>query len=322
MRLSDWLLLALLPALAAAQDGSVGAPVLGFAFDRAMGAIRPMRGIPGAALVDDPLDLGFPIASAAISPGRDFVLAVSSADSQLHLVRLDSGAPMEAALPDATIPGRVVFSPLGRSALLYQEAGPSRILTGLPGHPEARDLDLTFLSEAPAALAIADDGALVAASAGRNPADPLWLWAAGAGSLQLPLSAAAAAAFRPDSHDLAVITATGDVELVRNPGPDAGYRVISSAVVEPGSAPVVRLARDGARAYAADERGRLTVIDFVSGTSRSIDCGCRPETMEPLALKNVFQVTSLSSSPVMLFDASRPEARVWFVPVRQERSAQ
>jgi hypothetical protein len=281
-----------------------------------------MRGLPGAALVDDPLDLGFPVASAAISPGRDFILAASSNDSELHLVRLDGSTPMVAALPAATLPGRIVFSPSGRSALLFQEAGASRILTGLPDHPEARDIDLGYLSKSPAALAISDDGSLVAGSAGRNSTDPLWLLAAGADPLQLPLSAAAALAFRPDSHDMVVVAATGDVQVVRNPGRQAEYRQISSGEVEPGDSPVVRFAQDGERAFLANQQGRLTVIDSRSGTTSSIDCGCRPEAIAPLALKNVFQLTSVSSSPVMLFDASRAEARVWFVPMRQERNGQ
>jgi hypothetical protein len=322
MRLSDSLLLVLLPVLASAQDGKIGSPILGFAFDSARGAVRPLRGIPGAALADAPLELGFPSASAAISPSRDYLLAVSSADSELRMVRLNSGTPVVAALPDSMVPNRIIFSPSGRSALLYRDNGSSRILSGLPDRPQAGDIDLGFLAKSPGAIAISDDGSMVAASAGRGPADPVWLRVSGADPLQLPLSASAAIAFRPDSHDMVVVSGT-DVQLVRNPGADAEYRQISSGDFEPGDAPVVRLAQDGERAFLANEQGRLTVIDARAGTSSSIDCACRPEAIEPLSLKNVFQVTSLSSSsPLMLFDASRAEARVWFVPVRQERNGQ
>ena len=85
-------LLLLTFAMAAAtygQDAAVGTPALGYVFDEGSQALRAVRGLPGAALVEDPLDAGFPIRSAAISPKRHFAL-VTAGDSSVRLLRLQN----------------------------------------------------------------------------------------------------------------------------------------------------------------------------------------------------------------------------------------
>jgi hypothetical protein len=300
-----------------AQGGNVGMPVLGFTFDSSQGTIRALRGIPGAALVDDPLDTGFPIASAAISPGRDYALAVSSADRQLRLVSLQNpAAPIP--ISGVTDPAeRIVFSPSGRSALLYRRSGPAQVLTGLPDNLSVRDLSLPDLDGGSAALAISDDGMLAAISAGREETDAVWLAAPDGTPRQLPLSAATALAFREGAHDLLSVSAQGDVYLVRSLDSTAEYRLVYSGDPGISGSFAVRFSTNGTQAYAASHRGRLTVIDLNGGSATALDCGCHPEGLEPLALQNVFRLTSVSTSPVMLLDASTAGARVWFVPSRE-----
>jgi hypothetical protein len=202
----------------------------------------------------------------------------------------------------------------------------SQVLTGLPDHPEVRDLKLPSLAGTPAALAISDDGSLAAVSAGSGDTDPLWLVKADAAPLQLPLSGIAALAFRAGSHDLLSIAAAGGVSLARNPDADADYRTVYAGDAQTAGAFAVRFSADGTRAYTASTSGRLAVIDLDAGSAAAVECGCHPDALEPLALKNVFRLTSVSTSPVMLFDASTPDARVWFVPsantARKEGSGQ
>jgi len=49
---------------------TLGGPRLGLVFDRAAGGLRPIGGIPGAAITGEPLALGFTISRAEISPRR------------------------------------------------------------------------------------------------------------------------------------------------------------------------------------------------------------------------------------------------------------
>jgi len=326
MRLSLSLLLGLVatfPALA--QNSNVKTPVLGFVFVNAAGTINPIRGIPGAALIDEPLDLGYSVSSAAFSPGHDFALIVSADDSRFRLGRFkESGAEALVLSLEPPIGGRIVFSPLGHSALVYRRSGESQILTGLTGEPAVRNVQLPVAETNSNALAISDNGELLIFSAGRASTDPLWLVSAEQ-ALQLPLTGVAVAAFRPTSRDVLAISSAGDVNLLRNPGPDAVYSLISSADTNAADPVAVRFAPDGASAYVATVSGWLTIFDLTSGTGEAIACGCRPETIEPVALKNVFRLTAISSSPLMLFEASKRNAHMWFVPpgrTLQERSGQ
>jgi hypothetical protein len=315
-------LLSVMPA--ASQDASLVTPALGFVFDANLGAIRPIRGIPGAALLGDPIDAGFPVASATISPAQDLAIAAAGADTPLRLIQFQGGGSSVRLLDGAmTAPDRTIFSPAGRTALLYQSTGRLQILTGLPGNPLARDLDISALNANPAAMAVSDDGAFVVLAGGNqgeNPgtshrdAGPIWLLTVDGAASQLALSGSTAAiSFRRDSHDLLAVAAGGDVYLVRNPAnPD--YRMVYAGDSQTSGPVGVQFSWDGARAFTANTAGMLSVIDLITGRLDSISCGCRAAALEPLAFRNIFRLTPASKSPVMLLDASSPEARVWFVP--------
>ena len=84
-------------------------PLLGYAFDAGAGAIRPLRGIPGAAVLGDVLDAGFPMASAVMAPQQNFALALA-ADGQPRLVSFGAGGaavPLEGAM---ATPDRMVLA--------------------------------------------------------------------------------------------------------------------------------------------------------------------------------------------------------------------
>ncbi|MDQ2901215.1 MAG: hypothetical protein M3Y07_15665, partial [Acidobacteriota bacterium] len=74
-------LLAFFPAAIPAQD--LSAPVLGFAFDATQNSVRRISGIPGAASLDDPLDLGLSINHAAVASQRSYALVDTDAGPML-----------------------------------------------------------------------------------------------------------------------------------------------------------------------------------------------------------------------------------------------
>lgn len=312
MRFHRSLLFGLLAAAPGySQNGSVAAPAMGYAFDANAAAIRPLRGIPGASLLGDPLDPGFAISLAAISPRQNFALAVSSTDSRLRLVPLSGGNA--GSLPDSalTAPDRIFFSPSGSAALLLQN-GRLQALSGLPDHAAVREIDLSSLTATPSAVAVSDDGALVAL-AGEGSA---WAVDAGGSSFQLALPGVTAAlSFGINSHDLIAVSGTGDVHVVRHPGSDSDYRLIHAADEQTAGAIAARFSADGARAFLVSADGTAAAITVDTGAVATISCGCRATSLDPLNSRDLFRLTSAGQSVLMLFDGSGDAGpKVWFVP--------
>src|SRR5262245_11244462 len=298
MRFSDLIFsLALwLPAAAAAQDAGIAVPGMGFVFDAAAGAIRPIRGIPGAALVREPLDVGFAIRSAAISPQQDFALAVSIGDGRVRMVLLNNAQTREY---DGLLysPDAILFSPSGHAAVLYnQSSGFLQILTGLPGAVVVHAPQVSTLSAS--TLAIADDGILM--SAGQDAGWP---------------SSIVALAFRRNSQDLLAVSNLGHLYLAQNLGGVPEFRQIYVGGDETANAIAVQFSNDGVTAYTANATGSITAVDLATGSAQTISCRCRPDSLQPMASGRLFRLTGIFGAPPMLLDVSTNEPRIWFVPL-------
>jgi WD40 repeat protein len=295
----------------AAQDASVATPALGFAFDSSLQAIRPIRGIPGAALLDDPIDLGFPIRSALIAPRQNFAV-VTLDDSSVRLLRFENGGATVEALDAAmAAPDRMVLSSGGRALLLYQNSGRLQTFRGLPDRPVAQEWNIPPFTAPPSVLAISDDGQSIVTADGSVDSGAVWLLASDGGASQLPLPGSIVAlSFRRNSRDLLALAANGDLYSMGDA--NTPYRMFHAAGTA--DAVAVQFSSDGARAYTADATGTLSVIDLDSGSNMRISCDCSAAGLEPLNAANLFRVTPVSDSPLMLFDASKVEARIWFVP--------
>jgi len=184
-------LLCLAAPLVHAQQGRVAGPVAGYVFDSAARALRPVLGIPGASLLGDPVSLGMDLASAAVSPWLDSVLAVA-ADGSFHIFTLNNGTVGEVPVNGITAaPERVVFSPVGSAAALYA-GGRIQVVTGLPASPTpGSTFDLTPILSNPGgrghrpltgSFAVSDDGAYVLVAEGPG----VQLFAAGSSRRLLP----------------------------------------------------------------------------------------------------------------------------------------
>jgi len=298
----------------------VGVPSMGFVYDGSQSAIRPILGLPGAAIVGAPLDPGFAVARAAVAAQRQFVLAASGDDGRARVIVVqDSGLtvrPVDGALIS---PDRMILSPSATSAILYRrDAARLQIVTGLPEAPVvAREIALDDSGSAHA-LAVSDDGALALYAAG---AGPLWLFDSNGGRAQLSLPAAVAAVtFRPGGSDALAVVRTGELYMIQADGGTAYYGRIAGD--DPSDPVAVQLSRDGARAYVAYAGGSIAVFDSAAGVSKTVSCECSPTGLEPVN-SAMFRVNDGSSGPVMLYDGSGADPRVWFVPVdRTQGNAQ
>jgi sugar lactone lactonase YvrE len=311
MRLLSLLLL-FLPAIFLppiwAGDGAppphAGEPRLGYLYDPGAGALRPVRGIPGAALVDGPIDPGFPAVLASAAPAGDVALAVSAGDGVVRRIDLRSlaASPVAGAMAQ---PDTILFSPSGAAALLYSAAaGRMQAVTGLGGQASAADLPA--VSGVP--LAIADDGAAVVTAT----ADAAGIWFFDNSWPAVPLPAAAvAAAFRRGAHDALAATASGDVYLF-----DAGsgqWRQVYTGDVHTQNPAGVQFAASGTAAWVASTGGDISTIDLAGGGAKAVSCGCTPTAFEPLS-GSVYRLTGASDPLLWIWDAARATPGVRFVP--------
>ena len=323
MRASHLTLLSFVLAASKLASGgppsAIAQPALGYSFDSAAAAIRPIWGIPGAALPSDPLSLNVPLASAAVYDQLGIALVVSGADQSVQLAVLNASpatlSPLNGAM---TAPDRMVFSASGTAAALYSVANSHlQVVTGLPGSPVVSEVPAANLRN-PLALAVSDDGSHLLAAYGTTDSDPVWLLSADGAAVQLPLSGTTAAlAFDAGRQNAAFVTLSGDVILASGLYGQASYTVI-----QPGgdatSAPVaVRFSAAGDRVFVATQSGALAVISASAGLLSRASCQCAPTGLIPSASQSLFRLNEVSGNPVLLFDATSPDTRVWFVPPPQ-----
>jgi hypothetical protein len=280
MRLTYFLPTAL--ALAGCAAAQVAIPGLGWVFDSSAGAIRPITGIAGAAVVGDSLELPS-LQTAVIASRQGFALAVMADDGQIRLVRLQAGAAASVEIPGLlSYPDRILLSPGGAAAVVYERSfGRLQLVTGLPDRPQIIE---THSQAAP--VAVGDDGS--AALEDEFPAP------------------VAAATFRRNSPDVAAISKTGEIFLRR----DGETRQIASL-----AAAAVQFSSDGSQIYLAGQDGKLLILQAATGEARVLACGCAASSLDPLNPDGLFRITEGSSAPVFLFDAAAAGPRFWFVPM-------
>ena len=315
MRLFPFLLFVSLVPVAAPQ-GRVASPALGYAFDPALGAIRAIRGIPGAALLAEPLDAGGALVEAAISPTHDFALAVFASDRRARIIRWQDGEslsvlPLENAL---NAPDGFVFSPSGSAAVLHDRISKRlQLITGLPASPVLREIAFP----ATRAIAVADNGVIALADDGG-----VRIVHPDLDSFILPVSGARALAFSPVARDLLAVTGSGALYFARGIERGLDIREVpydSASLADPVA---VRFSDDGSSAAIAAASGALASVDLAAGVLALLSCDCSPTGIHPLTRGGLLRVTDISDRPLFLFDTAPDRPRVWFVPAVDRRTAQ
>ena len=304
------------PAWAADKSSnSPGAPVLGLAYDESRQTIRPILGIPGAAILGDSLSLDFPLQSAAVAPKASLALALSADDHSIHLVRYTNGASSSLALDSAmTAPTQILFSPSGSAALLYRaDSRQTQVVAGLSAAPTVTSLSLAGLPDGVAPAALSDDAQsilfLEAGSTGGN----IWMLRQQQNPLLLSFPGALMS-FRPNSQDVVAATTDGAVYLARNAAAGNGDQQVFSLPDGQSKPVAMAVSSDGGSAYVAFSSGVVTMVDLTGAAPAQIDCQCRPTTLVALTMGSMFRLSEISRSPVMLFDGSPGGPRTWFVP--------
>jgi hypothetical protein len=289
------------------QSGKVAAPSAGFVFDQSAHTLRRISGIPGAALVGDPLDFGLTLLAAYVAPHLDSAFVLDS-EGRPHIFRLSADAPAERAVNSLSAPVRIVFSPSGSAAALYSP-GSIQVLKGLPDAPQvaaAISLHANLRARRPVsdALAVSDDGAYLLSSAG-GPLELITV--AGDNRQVLDSTAGTLAAFAPGGHDAAIVN-SGKLTLILDVSGAATQRSF------PGIAAPSALAfsPDGQKLFVASATGRaVTAIQVSTGDRSSLACDCAPAAL--VAMGSVFRLNELGAAPLWLLDTASDRG-LFFVP--------
>jgi hypothetical protein len=326
-------------SLVRAQQGSIAGPLSGFAFDNSARVLRPIRGIPGASLIGDPIQFGFDLASASVSPGLDSALVFSavsagSPNGAMHLFRINNGTPVERTVDGLAVAQRFVFSPSGTAAALYAN-GSLQVLKGLPDAPViaatiplGTDRTAQFSTAAlsnqggrtrrliDAPLAISDDGGyLLVVSGGAIRV----IGIAGDNRKLMDAAAGAWAAFAPGNHDAAVLDAAAGLSLFTDVAGASVQRVLAGPDSRLASPVGLAFSPDGQKLFVASAGARaVAAFDVASGDSTSarsmIACDCTPTGL--VRMGGLFRLNEIGSQPLWLLDARTIEPRMIFVPAR------
>ncbi len=314
-------------AMAGWADTTLRGPMLGYVLDSRAQALRPIQGIPGAATLGAPVDLGFPVLRAAVSSRGDFALVVRAEDQALWLARLEPGGVAVAAVPGALANAeRIAFNITDRAAAVYA-AGRLQLLRGLPLNPEAGAIVNVSSLGAVTVLALDSEAstALLAVSDGLQ---------GGLYRVPLPEVGDAGQTVEAQARLVAHLAAPTAVALVRQERDavvsDAGWNRILLIQNWSGEAAVMTLAgegqgiarpvgvevsADGRLVFAANAASAtVAVVELETG---AVDLKpaleATPTRLERLQGRVTFLLNEPGEEPLLVLDNAE-KAQIYFVP--------
>ncbi len=293
-------------------------PILGYVPGSNAGtSLVRLAGLPGAAYAEPAVELGDTLAQVALSPARDYALAVS-ASGGLSLLRLDR-TPLEPQPIDAVLgPDRIAISQNGAFAVVWPRASAAfQVLGGLPERPVlVREIGAAALGDGVGALAVSDDGDLVLAAPGTAGGELLIFTAETTARLPLP-APVSAAAFRPGRREAAVL-AGGEVWLATDLAGAPGVRLLAGGGQAPAEVAALEFSRDGRKLYVADAGAReIRIFDSAGLPAGAVSCDTPPLALRRLEGNSVFWLGNSAAGTTRLLDDDSPAApRVVSVPPR------
>jgi hypothetical protein len=298
----------------------VGGPGLGMVFDRARGGLRPILGLPGAAIVGGVLELGSELAQGWISPRQEYALARFKEGAELVLVNLDrdqiSVEPLAGAMPGVDL---VALSPRGASAFLYdREARRMQLITGLPQSPSVvAEVDISKLPDSVGAMAVSDDAGAALFFVSEGESGGVYSITAGGGLKWVGAAQEVSAiAFLTDLHDALIADGRASaVLLIRDVVGSADKTVLvaeQDGILNPVA---VQISDDHRRVFIANSgSATVSVLDLNGGSMSRISCSRVPSGLYRLQGSSVFRLTEFSDAPLLLLAGGADEPRIFFIP--------
>ena len=307
-------------AARAEQDlASLFGPLLGYVYDPAWQGIRAIRGIPGAAVLDRPADLGLALRAAVIAPSHEYALVITADADRLGIVDLREQPRLTRIMEGQwSGPIRMAISPAGTAAALHSpaEAG-VWIINGLPDHPWwAGRLELAR-EQVLGDFAISDDGTVVlAAVAPSSQGGVLVLAPQGPTRVLFPSLRASAVAFL--KHSLDAVIAEGERnEVYRLRDVKGAAELMRLASVADGISGPTSLAvsGDGSLLWVGNaQTNTVATVPLEGGPVRLISCPRAASELQPLRGNAVVRVGPGTSPPLWILQTGPDESKLLFVP--------
>ncbi|MEP7352325.1 MAG: hypothetical protein ABI824_03750 [Acidobacteriota bacterium] len=274
----------------------ITAPVLGYVFDDEAAGIRPISGVPGAASLDTPLDLGIALQGAFINSSGRVAVAIAK-DGSTAVIRWGGQTPV--VTPIETALGRVTMAALSGSFAALSDGVTVEVWSTLTDLP-SRTASYSNLGGAVMAVAINSDGAAVMAN--------------DAGQIQTLQNGTAAVIA---AGGLWTSVAFTGKDVLATDGQALQLIRISDALNNPGSS-VVATFDSSPRALAASRDGTSAVVAFTddlalvdgTGTVTSLACGCQAKGLQVIEGNLVVYLNGTG----LLLDADTPGARFVTLP--------
>lgn len=296
----------------APRQSSLTRPLLGCLTSPAPLELRCFQGVPGAAVISDPLPLPEGVTRIHLAPKAAYAFLERAGQplgiGSLSSLESGSDAATETLLRSADL---VAFSPSGhRAALLSMEAGQLQVISGLPDSPHIeQELSRSSLPESLTGLAIADLPGLVLVSSEHSV---LQLLPEGLCLPLLRVHGRSLLAFLPRSATAAIADQAGTVQLLDlNTGASRtilqDFGLNSLGALSPGE--------DGQSLYVTDpENQRILSLSVQTGEIKVFDFPFRLNRLDELINANGFLISAAPGRPCWIWFRVGGEMRTVFVP--------
>jgi hypothetical protein len=333
--------LTLVPVVASGDD--LSGPVLGLVADARAGAVRPIRGVPGAASIGDPLDLGGSVTGIAVTPRQSSAVLITNSGIRVESLAADGTVSnADAGLPAGFHPTVVRFSPTGMTAALYDPAA-SQLWLKAGTADTARQLDISQLPARIDRMAVSDRADTPIAGTFEGDGQSIFAMDGQGGLHRIGgFTGVTDLTFLGSSGDLAVADGGAKQVLsVRGPLSGNGPDLLLEVAGAPNVPFRIASSGDGTQvAVLAALKANKRITDRPVGTGPSIsrqsgnpvlgllrladrqwspvECGCAPVDLVPLKGNAVYRLTDRIDEPVWILDGDSGTARVVFVPAVQK----
>ena len=305
------ILVSLFFCFSSAQGQSLSGPLLGFVRDTNDLSIKPIFGIPGAAVLGSGLELPLRFLRVEFSLKTDYAIAVTEWDSELVLLRNLSGhTTFESIFQGDSKIEQIALSRNGAYAALLS-GNVIRVLSGLPSQSRIiREVYSPAERPVITAMAVNDDGEIAAAfSDGPNG---MVYWSGKSAELQ-PIAAAgnvSALAFVRGRGIVIADRLFNEISLISGLPSNPWSIRLADTADDISSPAALGISDSGSRAFVANEQsGDIVIIDLAGGKPERLSCECRPSSLRMLRGQAVFALTEPAGGPVVVLDAHE-DARV------------
>jgi hypothetical protein len=307
----------------AQPSASLAGPVTGFVFDSQSGAVRPMRGIPGAAYLGPATATG--LEAASVAPDGSAALAFERTGKLVLYRGLRNATAVALAVSGAIAsPGQFAWAPDGSAAAVYSpRTGQGQMLTGLAASPVgAAPIDLSSLPGPVTALGCDGQRLIVAvASAGEGGIGGIYLAGgpeSGSAGIQLIAPAASPSAIVLAGGSLFFSDSQAqEIFQVQNytSAPAAVVFADDSGISTPAG---LQVSADGQRLFVANSGNRTVAIyDIPSRTPvESLALAFTPTRLDRFGDASVFLMNGTGQGPLYVVrdGGAGKAAAVYFVP--------